>query len=210
MAKTLIVLGVFGIVFVLLYILFMLVRSRISTPLSPAILALKAVGIKATETDQRICQPGVWSGNSTLLTHREQQFYQVLRNSIDKERWLLCPQVRVADVVKVATHIQSGSKTWWQLFRTISQWHCDVVIVDASTFAIVAVIELDDASHLKKIRIRRDILLEEIFRQAGIPLLRGRNAEKLAENVKNFLLEQAAEQEVTPPKISPLIECQTF
>jgi hypothetical protein len=41
-----------------------------------------------------------------------------------------------------------------------SQWHCDVVIVDIH-FAIIGAIELDDASHQKKQRIRRDILLEE-------------------------------------------------
>lgn len=32
-----------------------------------------------------------------------------------------------------------------------SQWHCDVVVVDITTFAIVAAVELDDASHLKNI-----------------------------------------------------------
>jgi very-short-patch-repair endonuclease len=58
-----------------------------------------------------------------------------------------------------------------------SQWHCDVVIVDIHTFAIIGAVELDDASHLKKHRIRRDILLEEVLRQAGIPLLRDRDSE---------------------------------
>jgi hypothetical protein len=43
----------------------------------------------------------------------------------------------------------------------------------------VAAVELDDASHLKKHRVRRDILLEEVLRQAGIPLLRERDSEKL-------------------------------
>lgn len=47
-----------------------------------------------------------------------------------------------------------------------SQWHCDVVVVDITTFAIVAAVELDDASHLKH-RVRRDILmLEEVLRQS--------------------------------------------
>jgi hypothetical protein len=30
-----------------------------------------------------------------------------------------------------------------------SQWHCDVVIVDIHTFAIICAVELDDASHQK-------------------------------------------------------------
>ncbi|QXD01305.1 YihA (plasmid) [Klebsiella sp. PL-2018] len=61
---------------------------------------------------------------------------------------------------------------WWRLFNMAAQWHCDVVIVDRHTFAVVAAIELDDASHLKKSRVKRDILLNEVMRQANVPLLR--------------------------------------
>ena len=67
------------------------------------------------------------------------------------------------------------------------------VIVDIRTFAIVGAIELDDASHLKKQRIRRDILLEEVLRQAGIPLLRDRDSEKLVRRVSEFLKYREAE-----------------
>jgi hypothetical protein len=67
-----------------------------------------------------------------------------------------------------------------------SQWHCDVVIVDIHTFAIIGAVELDDASHQKKHRIRRDILLEEVLRQA-IPLLRDRDSESLVRKVGEFL-----------------------
>ncbi|HFZ8726637.1 TPA: DUF2726 domain-containing protein, partial [Klebsiella pneumoniae] len=70
---------------------------------------------------------------------------------------------------------------------------CDVVIVDIRTFAVVGAIELDDASHLKKQRIRRDILLEEVLRQAGIPLLRDRDSEKLVRRVSEFLKYREAE-----------------
>lgn len=104
------------------------------------------------------------------------------------------PQVRirdgiqvVADIATLAPHIRPRSRAWWQLFRMASQWHCDVVIVDIRTFAIVAAIELDDASHLKRHRIRRDILLEEVLRQAGIPLLRDRDSEKLVRRIREFL-----------------------
>ena len=93
----------------------------------------------------------------------------------------------MADIASLAPHIRPRSRTWWQLFRMVSQWHCDVVVVDITTFAIVAAVELDDASHLKKHRVRRDILLEEVLRQAGIPLLRERDSEKLVRCVRDFL-----------------------
>ena len=66
------------------------------------------------------------------------------------------------------------------------------------TFAIVAAIELDDASHLKKHRVRRDILLEEVLRQAGIPLLRDRDAEKLVRQIRAFLIRRETETITTP------------
>ncbi|MDE9112223.1 DUF2726 domain-containing protein, partial [Klebsiella pneumoniae] len=135
----------------------------------------------------------VWVGNDTLMTPREQHFYRALLRHTSRKRWLLCPQVRVADIATLAPHIRPGSRTWWQLFRMASQWHCDVVIVDIHTFAIVGAIELDDASHLKKQRIRRDILLEEVLRQAGIPLLRDRDSEKLVRRVSEFLKCREAE-----------------
>lgn len=106
---------------------------------------------------------------------------------LEAEQRLCRQRVWVADIATLAPHIRPRSRTWWQLFRMASQWHCDVVIVDIRTFAIVGAIELDDASHLKKQRIRRDILLEEVLRQAGIPLLRDRDSEKLVRRVSEFL-----------------------
>jgi len=209
-ANILIAAGCIVIAGSLLYILALLAGRRTSRKMSPTLQALKAAGIKASETEQRLCAQRVWVGNDTLLTVREQRFFLGLLNSIDRERWLLCPQVRVADITTLAPHIKSGTKIWWQLFRMVSQWHCDIVVVDASTFSIMAVIELDDASHLKKSRIRRDILLEEVLRQAGIPLLRHSDAEKLADTVKHFILQREKILDTEPSKISILREYQTF
>lgn len=57
----------------------------------------------------------------------------------------------------------------------------------------IGAVELDDASHLKKHRIRRDILLEEVLRQAGIPLLRDRDSERLVRRVGEFLKNRGAD-----------------
>ena len=100
------------------------------------------------------------------------------------------------NIATLAPHIRPRSRPWWQLFRMASQWHCDVVIVDIRTCAIVAAVELDDASHLQKHRIRRDILLEEVLRQAGIPLLRDRDSEKLVRIIREFLRHREAVTDV--------------
>nr|WP_250114036.1 DUF2726 domain-containing protein [Escherichia coli] len=61
------------------------------------------------------------------MTEREQRFLRRLDRVTDTRQWRLCPQVRVADIVRVAPDRKSGSREWWQLFRLVSQWHCDVV-----------------------------------------------------------------------------------
>jgi carbamoylphosphate synthase small subunit len=83
-----------------------------------------------------------------------------------------------------------------------AQWHCDVVIVDRRTFRVVAAVELDDASHLKKSRCRRDILLDEVMRQAGMPLLRSRDARELQRMIRDFLTVLEAESGCQMPSLN--------
>ncbi|EOC2355029.1 fertility inhibition protein FinO [Escherichia coli] len=95
----------------------------------------------------------------------------------------------------LACGIRPRSHQWWQLFRMVSQWHVDVVIVERRSFSIVAAVELDDASHLRPERRRRDILLEEVLRQAGIPLLRSHDARKLLQMTGEWLNTTGAAQQ---------------
>ena len=200
MAKILMMAGSTVVVLSLLGFLVLLLKGRAVTKTSPVLMSLKALGIRPSEAEQRLCRQRVWVGNDTLLTPREQHFFTALLRHTSRKRWLLCPQVRVADIATLSPHIRPRSRTWWQLFRMASQWHCDVVIVDIHTFAIIGAVELDDASHQKKHRIRRDILLEEVLRQAGIPLLRDRDSERLVRRVREFLKYRgadAAEKSIT-------------
>lgn len=73
----------------------------------------------------------------------------------------------------------------------VSQWHVDVVIVELRSFSIVAAVELDDASHLRPERRRRDILLEEVL----IPLLRSHDARKLLQMTGEWLNTTGADQQ---------------
>jgi hypothetical protein len=176
MAKILMMAGSTVVVLSLLGFLVLLLKGRAVTKTSPVLMSLKALGIRPSEAEQRLCRQRVWVGNDTDDATGT-TFFPGIAEAYQPKRWLLCPQVRVADIATLSPHIRPRSRTWWQLFRMASQWHCDVVIVDIHTFAIVGAVELDDASHLKKHRIRRDILLEEVLRQAGIPLLRDRDSE---------------------------------
>ncbi|RXJ10780.1 DUF2726 domain-containing protein [Lelliottia nimipressuralis] len=161
----------------------------------PVLAALRLNGIKPGPAEYLLCKRQVWESAETLMTAREQHFLRRLSQQVDERRWRLCPQVRVADIARITPDIPERSATWWQLFRMASQWHCDVVIVDRESFRIVAAVELDDASHLKQRRVRRDILLEEVLRQAGIPLISDRNLTQLIRQVSGHLAAKAAKNE---------------
>ena len=168
------------------YLLWYMTR-RFSGPVSPLFRALSEAGIKPGESEKLLSSGNCWRAQRALMTEREVHFMHMLYGVVDMTRWYLCPQVRVADIIELSPHIRPRSKTWWRLFKMVAQWHCDVVIVDRQTFTIIAAIELDDASHLKKNRVRRDILLNEVMRQAGVPLLRDRDSQKLIADVRNYL-----------------------
>ncbi|WP_146627971.1 MULTISPECIES: DUF2726 domain-containing protein [unclassified Shigella] len=154
---------------------------------SPLLMQLHAAGIRTGDAERILSSGEYWQRQTTLLTEREVSFMKGLFRIVDMTRWYLCPQVRVADIVQLNGNIRPRSRQWWQLFRMVSQWHVDVVIVELRSFSIVAAVELDDASHLRPERRRRDILLEEVLRQAGIPLLRSHDARKLLQMTGEWL-----------------------
>ncbi|EFO3280274.1 hypothetical protein DPV13_26415 [Escherichia coli] len=171
---------------------------------SPLLMQLHAAGIRTGDAERILSSGEYWQRQKTLLTEREVSFMKGLFRIVDMKRWYLCPQVRVADIVQLNGNIRPRSRQWWQLFRMVSQWqlfrmvsqwHVDVVIVERRSFSIVAAVELDDASHLRPERRRRDILLEEVLRQAGIPLLRSHDARKLLQMTGEWLNTTGADQQ---------------
>ena len=50
--------------------------------------------------------------------------------------------------------------------------HIDFVLCDPRTLAPVLAVELDDASHAAPHRRQRDVLVNEVLRTVGLPLLR--------------------------------------
>ncbi|HIE1976826.1 TPA: DUF2726 domain-containing protein [Escherichia coli] len=162
---------------------------------SPLLIRLRAVGVKSSDAERILAGGEYWQRQKVLMTEREVSFMKGVFRIVDMKWWYLCPQVRVADIVQLNGNIRPRSRQWWQLFRMVSQWHVDVVIVERRSFSIVAAVELDDASHLRPERRRRDILLEEVLMQAGIPLLRSHDARKLLQMTGEWLNTTGADQQ---------------
>lgn len=105
-----------------------------------------------------------------LLTNGELAFYRSLR-AATSGHYLLLFKVRVADLIKCP------ADDWQNGFgHMIARHHIDFVLCDRQTTEIKAAIELDDKSHLRLSRKRRDQFLTRAFIAAHIPLLRFRAA----------------------------------
>lgn len=102
-----------------------------------------------------------WRKNNAFLSNAERSFYGVLL-------------MAVGDYATVSVKVRMGDLIWvkGQANRNkIDRKHVDFVLLDPQTLDVFCCVELDDSSHEKAERIERDLLVDEIFKTAGIPLL---------------------------------------
>lgn len=100
-----------------------------------------------------------------VLTAAEQTFYGVLLDAAG-DRWTVLPKVRLSDVLDVpmGTPDRQGNR--------IDRKHLDFVLCSPADFAPLLAIELDDSSHDRSDRRRRDAFVDAALEAAGLPVLR--------------------------------------
>lgn len=99
-----------------------------------------------------------------LLTATEARFHAAL-GSISGDRCLIQVKPRLADVFAHEKGDNGG-------FAKISQKHVDFLICRHGDWMPMLGIELDDESHERAERKRRDSFVNELFASSGVPLLR--------------------------------------
>ena len=104
-----------------------------------------------------------------LFSVAERSFLGVLDLAVGHE-YRIFGKVRVADVLIPEKGL--ARKNWQTAFNRIAGKHFDYVLCDPETLQIKAVIELDDASHNDKQRVKRDDFLEKACQAAGLRLIR--------------------------------------
>jgi very-short-patch-repair endonuclease len=102
-----------------------------------------------------------------LLTQAERAFYDVLRPTVGTHFHLFA-MVRLADLI----YIEKGTANRQSHFNRIQSKHIDFVLCDNESIKPVLAIELDDSSHQRPDRQKRDAFVDEVLLQAGLPLLR--------------------------------------
>ncbi|MCS2611037.1 DUF2726 domain-containing protein [Halomonas dongshanensis] len=127
-----------------------------------------------------------------LNTPTEQAFYTAVQRAVGTTVLIAC-KVRIADVLQVRFRQRHRrDQRWWHYFRLISSKHVDLVVCEPHGGRILAAIELDDRSHRRGDRQRRDRFVDDAFASAGVPLLRftagGRyDVQKIQERLAPYL-----------------------
>nr|WP_242019833.1 DUF2726 domain-containing protein [Nodosilinea sp. FACHB-131] len=123
---------------------------------------------KPTQNGADAAQSYPYSRQKYLFTLAETTFYHALQNATQSE-YLVFGKVRVADVLKPQTDNRGD---WQRAFNKISAKHFDFVLCDRDRLTVLAAVELDDSSHQRGDRIKRDDFLNQVVKSAGLPLIR--------------------------------------
>jgi len=102
----------------------------------------------------------------SLLTKNEMEFYETLKKVI-KEDLIIFSMVRLADIFSI-----DKGKEYQSALNRINSRHVDFLLCHKDTLKPVVAIELDDKSHERSDRIKRDEFVNQLFESAGLPLLR--------------------------------------
>lgn len=104
-----------------------------------------------------------------IFTRNESENYKKLKIAADRKGYIICPKVRLADIVKPRNDPQYMSR-----FGKIKSKHVDFVIYDGEMRHLKAVIELDDSSHDRKDRKERDEFVDFILNDCGYRVIHTR------------------------------------
>lgn len=127
-----------------------------------AIIARKKINKVNNEVDESINYNEKYTKKEYLLTQTELKFYKLLKQITDELNLVICPQVTLYEIVNNKNYRDFGK---------IQSKSIDFVITEPN-LKIKLCIELDDYTHTKGKRIKRDKFINKLFNDVGIKLIR--------------------------------------
>ena len=103
-----------------------------------------------------------------LLSATETKFFRALQDAVGT-RYLIFTQLPLWTMIDTATDDDRFATI---VRNRISLKRIDFVLVDPVTLEPQTVIELDDRSHEREDRVKRDTFVASVLKQVGIPLVR--------------------------------------
>ena len=127
-----------------------------------AIIARKKINEINNEVDKNINYNEKYTKKDYLLTQTELKFYKLLKQITDELNLVICPQVTLYEIVNNKDYRDFGK---------IQSKSIDFVITEPN-LKIRLCIELDDYTHTRGKRIKRDEFINKLFEDLGIKLIR--------------------------------------
>lgn len=119
-----------------------------------------------------------------FLTFRERDFFGQVILSVGVD-YFVFPQVRLVDVITPSVSRYKNNSLYFKLFRSLSQYSIDFIIVRKNDFHVVCVVELDDSTHDRPDRVKRDLKVNAALESANIFILRSRSPDYLIGVIKS-------------------------
>lgn len=108
----------------------------------------------------------------SVMTIAEGNFYKKLTSALH-DNFIIVPQAHLSMIFNHTIYGQN----WRGAFSTINGKSIDFLIIKRDTFQPLIGIELDDSSHERHDRQKRDELVNEIFKQTKLPLIHFKTGE---------------------------------
>ena len=131
-----------------------------------------------------------------LLTKNEYWFYKSLKEIADKYGFVVLAKIRFADLVEVST--EADKKEYMKYFGKIKSKHIDFILCKKDNLYPELLIELNDSSHNKEDRIKRDDFIKKIAEKVGYKMVFVSGTQNLEETIIKAL-EIKSENNNDPP-----------
>ena len=126
---------------------------------------------KALPTDERATP--IYEAAPYLLSKGEYAFFLQLDTAVAQlDRYVICPKVRIADFLRIRRNVKNKQSAR----NGILQKHVDFLICTNRPLKPILVIELDDRSHNRPDRKRRDEFVDAACSDADLPIIHVRAA----------------------------------
>ncbi len=134
-----------------------------------AIVLIVAGLLVALKTKQGTKEDGFgFEKRELLFSPAERSFLGVLEQALDG-KYRIFGKVRLGDIVKPAKGLTLSKRT--SASNRINQKHVDFVICSTTDLAVFGVVELDDQSHAREDRVKRDDFVDQALSAAKIPII---------------------------------------
>ncbi len=155
------------------------------------VLAGTVIVLRTTPLQSRFKPQFQYRKKEFLMSPTERSCYEALSAGLGSEYYIF-PQIHLDCLLEPSAY----GREHLYAFRHINQKSVDFVLCDRM-FRSVLAIELDDRTHERVDRVRRDSIVSTILRDVGVPLLRIKN-----QKVFDMQTLTAAVRAAIPPSVS--------